>query len=78
MVLIFTFCNDFGRIAKYDAFTGKWKSDYYWGRHTKNEDFMKTTMISKGGKVNISWDVEQQLMIFIEFWGPEGGGVTNT
>ena len=67
MVFIFTFCNDFGWIAKYDAFAGKCKSDYYWGRDAKNEDFMKNTMISKDGKVNISWDVEQKLMIFIEF-----------
>ena len=39
--------------------------------HDKVDDF-------KSGKVNISKDVEQQMMMVMEIWGLEGGGVTNT
>ena len=48
------------------------------GRDAKSEVFLIRLMIFKCGKVNISGDIEQTLMIFIEIRGLEGGGVINT
>ena len=56
IISIFTFSDDFEWITKYCAFAWKWESEYKHRSSAKKDVFVNNSMISKGGKVNISND----------------------
>ena len=72
---VFAFCIVFEWITKWDAFAGKWKSEYLQGRRAKVEILMNYMMDPESEIVHISKDLQQKR------WLPKaahgGGGILN-